>query len=40
MKIFGKNYVENLDHQKVNGLKHMKIGKMGGLPAMGHISPL
>jgi len=36
-KFLAKNYVEKPDHQKVDGLKHTKIGKMGGLPALVQI---
>ena len=34
---FGQNFVEITDHQKVHGLLHTKIVKMGGLPDPGHI---
>ena len=39
MKNFGKNEVGIPDHQKIDGLYHTKIGKMGGLPSLGTFDP-
>jgi len=37
MKIFGKNYVGITDHQKIQGLQHTKIGKIGFFCSAAHL---